>query len=62
MSFRFKESKWEAERADKVTAADVRAYNTFDEPYKITEKEIKVCGTEIKVPSYSVIRMIFKKA
>ncbi|HBF86695.1 MAG TPA: hypothetical protein DDW54_03340 [Clostridiales bacterium] len=61
VSFAFKESEWKAERADEVTAADVRAYNTFDEPYKITEKEIKVCGTEIKAPPYSVLRIIFKK-
>ena len=45
-----------------VTAEDVRAYNTYDEPERITDKEFPIDSMEnIEVPPHSVLRICFAK-
>lgn len=55
-------SMWNIAEARIVTAEDVRTYNTYDEPERITDKEFHLDSAErIAVPPHSVLRICFTK-
>ncbi len=54
--------RFAVERADIVTADDVRAQNTFDAPERICDSEFEVGDIEdISVPAHSIVRICLKK-
>ena len=47
--------------SDIVYADDVRAYNTYDDPYVITDKHFGgVDGNTVILPAHSVVRLVFE--
>ena len=55
-------SGWEVTDARIVTADDVRTYNTYDEPERITDREFFIDSADnIDVPPHSVLRICFAK-
>ena len=62
MELCFKTNEWEVEKADIVTAENVRDYNTFDCPEKIKDTPFKVDDLQsICIPAHSVLRICLKK-
>ena len=57
----FPEGIWMVGSAEIVTAEDVRAYNTFDDPYKICESHFPVPeDLFFSVPKHSIVRICLK--
>lgn len=53
---------WKVEKADIVTAENVRDYNTFDDPEKIRDHSFDVSGFPVMpIPAHSVVRILLTK-
>lgn len=58
----FKNSEWEVEKADIVTAKNVRDYNTFENPEKIKDSPFEIDDLQsILIPAHSILRICLKK-
>ena len=56
------DEEWQTVDARIVTAADVRTFNTYDEPENIVDAAFEVEDTDrISVPPHSVLRICFSK-
>ena len=60
-AFTFNNGEWSVEKADIVTAENVRDYNTFDCPDKIKDSRFVPCGNTLIIPRHSVVRICYKK-
>ena len=55
-------NEWKVVASDIITCDDPRAFNTFDEPYKICEKSFEVKDiNKISVPKCSIIRICLER-
>ena len=55
-------NEWKVVASDIITCDDPRAFNTFDEPYKICEKSFEVKDiNKISVPKCSIVRICLER-
>ena len=58
ITLKLAEEGWKVEKADIVTAEDVRAYNTFEAPFRICDASFEVKeDLSFVIPAHSVVRI-----